>query len=83
MEKSEPETGFHNEKAENDPKNPPVYDMPPDSNAIGVVPVSTQPVATYVQVQPVVSSVPVVSTAPVYTSMCECDRVWCSLFWLK
>ena len=82
-EKSEQETNF-NKKADSS-ENPPIYDMPPvnGSNTNGVVPVLSQPTATYVQVQPLVTSVQVASTAPDYTSTCECDKIWCSYCWLK
>ena len=82
-EKSEQETNFN--KKTDSSENPPIYDMPPvnGSNSNGVVPVSSQPTATYVQVQPLVTTVPVASTAPDYTSMCEGDKIWLSVCWLK
>ena len=81
----------HTENTPTESKNvgasekPPIYDMPPADGptTIGVAPVSSQPTATYVQVQPLVTTVPVVPTAPDYTSLCECDRIWCSVCWLK
>ena len=82
MGKVHTENAPKSEKVDGSEK-PPVYDMPPADGPIGVVPMSSQPTATYVQVQPLVTTVPVVPTAPSYTSLCECDRIWCSVCWLK
>ena len=85
-EKPNHETKFYNEpQLTKSSENPPVYDEPPIDSTAGnlVAPVMVQPPASYITVQPVVQ--PVITAAPVnsYTSMCECDDIWCSFCWLR
>ena len=84
-EKSNLETTLYNEPPNESSKNPPVYDVPPIHGAIHgdansqVVPVMAQPTTGYIQVQSVVPAAP----ANNYTSMCECNDLWCSFCWLR
>ena len=79
-EKSKVETTFYNDPPYENSKNPPVYDVPPIHGATAqVAPVMAQPATGYIQVQPVVRAPPVNN----YTSMCECNDLWCSFCWLR
>merc|ERR1719259_354106 len=83
-EKSNHETKFYNEPQKTkSSENPPVYDEPPIDSTAGNLgaPVMVQPPAGYITVQPVVQ--PVITAVNSYTSMCECDDIWCSFCWLS
>ena len=79
-EKSNIETTFYTDPPNENSKNPPVYEVPPIHGATAqVAPVIAQPTTGYIQVQPVVTAAPVNN----YTSMCECNDLWCSFCWLR